>query len=138
MNPAKDTAPGTSTSGDFPESWRGFNADGDLFVGTVDGYSEGPGKFGPVPILQASDTEGKAWSIWLFSSILREKVGKAAPKPGEKIVVTYLGEATSQASGNTYKRWAVEMPERDATLPDFSEWALQNPDEGKPDWGEGS
>ncbi len=111
----------TAPDKDFPESHR-FNDEGNSIAGTVKSYTEGAGKFGPVPIMNL-DTDMGERAVWLFSSILREKVGKAAPKIGEHVVVTYLGEAVSSASGNTYKKWSVETPARPAEVPDFASWA---------------
>ena len=129
----------TTSDNGFPESHR-FTAEGDSVGGTVKSYTEGVGKFGPVPIMNL-DTDMGERAVWLFSSILREKVGKAAPKPGEKVIVTYLGEAVSASSGNSYKKWNVETPDRPAEVPDFASWAGDStyqheapPEDGAP-WG---
>lgn len=127
----------TTSDNSFPQSHR-FNAEGDSITGDVKSYTEGVGKFGPVPIMNL-DTDMGERAVWLFSSILREKVGKAAPKIGERVVVTYLGEAVSASSGNAYKKWNVETPDRPAEVPDFAGWAHDSTyqgdtEEGAP-WG---
>ena len=129
-----------TTPTEYPTSHR-FENDGDSIAGAVVRYSEGPGKFGPVPIM-VLDTDMGERSIWLFSSILREKVGKAKPLPGERVVVTYLGQRTSQATGNTYKAWGVDVSDRTPSAPPFDDWAggasTYHDDELPSDGGSGS
>ena len=126
----------TTSDNGFPVSQR-FNEEGTSVAGIVASYSEGVGKFGPVPIMNITTDDGER-AVWLFSQILREKVGKAAPKPGEKVVVTYLGEKVSNATGNRYKNWKVETPDRPAEVPDFADWAAETTYQGEAPPGDGA
>lgn len=75
----------------YPESWIPKKKD-EHIAGEFVRLEIGNSNFGPAPIAVLSDPSGKEWSLWLFHTALLNQFKQAAPQPGDKVVVLYLGE----------------------------------------------
>ncbi|MFC1530668.1 hypothetical protein ACFL5T_00180 [Gemmatimonadota bacterium] len=91
----------------LPVSWK--PQDGDVIVGTVAGYQQGEGVYGPVTILllDEEDREGKPTgdrvSVWLVHTMLWGEVRRLRPKPGERLAIRRLSDNPNKS----YKRYTV-------------------------------
>ncbi len=115
------------TSSEYPPTWMPSEV-GDTLSGTLVRYSEGPSSFGEgsIPIAVIVDEAGEEKSLWC-GAVLGSKMARTRRKPGERIIVKYLGTRES-ASRRSYIDWSVELPERPAYEPDWA--AMVEPEAG--------
>lgn len=105
--------------GEFPPPVI-FGEPGSSLVGEVVGFSEGPSKFRPEPIVIVNlrREDGVVLALWLNSTVLQSKVARLRPKIGERLEVKYLGPR--QGATATYKDFRVEILDREPFVPDWA------------------
>ena len=103
-----------------PEAWIAEN-EGDTLKGSVVGYEEAFGQFGPETICLI-DTGDTVMALWLYGAVLKDSFAKLKPQIGERIGVRYLGKRQGENSPNPYKMWKVVVPGRMGKTPNFAAW----------------
>lgn len=108
-----------STGSEFPAPMI-FDETGSTVVGEVVGFSEGPSKFRPEPIVIVNlrRDDGVTLALWCNSTVLQSKVARLRPKIGERLEVEYLGKR--QGASAEYKDYRVEVLDREPFQPDWS------------------
>lgn len=95
---------------------------GDVFVGVVDRYEEGPTRYGPAPIVVVIDeTSGELRSLWILHHVLRDEFAKQRPRPGERIGVKRLAD-----SDRGYQRFVLRVDRQEPAdaVPDFAAYGI--------------
>lgn len=101
----------------YPGAWVP-SVDGDRLEGTVeditDGWSDqralnGDG-FYPLLTIRTGDNVSLNWHA--FESVAYKRVMSLKPLPGERIVVTFLGEGKAKEGRNAPKLYSVVLPDR--------------------------
>jgi hypothetical protein len=94
--------------GDYPESWQP-SREGDEIAGQVVRYERGNTARGERVIVIVQPAEGgPERSVWLLHTALINKFAERRPKPGELVLIRYLGKRTS-AGDNEYADYRVEV-----------------------------
>jgi hypothetical protein len=92
----------------YPEAWR--PEPGEILVGFVVGYDEGPTSYGPVrTVIIAREEDGQKVTVWLSSTVLLDLFQKQKPRPGERVGVRYLGR--DKAKGYHKYHLVIDRPE---------------------------
>jgi hypothetical protein len=104
----------------YPPNWI-FDDDGDEVEGKYVAFDEGQTRdYGLKPILLLDDVGGLAdrRTVWLFGILPGqfakelERRGTSDLVPGERIVITRLGEKKSESTGRMYTDYRVSFPDR--------------------------
>jgi hypothetical protein len=119
----------TTDTGEFPAPVI-FDEPGSTILGEVVGFSEGPSKFKPEPIVIVNlrRADGVVLALWLNSTVLQSKVARLRPKLGEQLEVEYLGKR--QGASAEYRDFRVTVIDREPFEPD---WAALSGDVEEPD-----
>lgn len=99
--------------GRWPASWR--PKEGEMLIGRIIRYSEGPGRFGPVRTAIIERDDGTRASLWLSSMVLLDQFNRERPRVGERVGVKYLGKHPQKG----YHRFTLVV-DREEPAPDFS------------------
>jgi hypothetical protein len=96
-------------------AWRPDQGDTNPLVGTVESLGQRTHeKYGTYPMLVVETDDGRrCWHAW--STVARQQLTDADPRPGDMVAVAFEGERVSTSSGVAYKLWRVEVeraPER--------------------------
>jgi len=95
---------------EFPQAWRP-EKEGDQIVGYLIRVETGSTPYGPAPVVIVRGEDGAEHAIWLFSEAVKTGFRRAAPQPGEKIGIRYLGEQEVKhpqpGRKNTYHNFRV-------------------------------
>lgn len=103
--------------GEYPEAWR--PSVGDILVGEVMRWSSGYTDYGEYPIcIVRADATGEEVGVWLLHTVLRDEMAKKKPRPGEKIGIKRLPDASKG-----YKRYAVRVDRDEPEIPNFERFA---------------
>lgn len=96
----------SSFDGTFPDNWE--PEAGDMIVGTIVRYGEGPRtKFGKSFVVTIHDTAtDRDWSVWLSQTTLKNEFRRLNPQVGEQVGIKYFGKRTS-ADGVEYHAYKV-------------------------------
>ena len=99
--------------GTFGETWK--PGPGDILTGTIRGYREAVGNYGPVVIATVEeDKTGTRYAVWLSATVLRNEFAKQKPRVGESVGIRYYG--TDPVKNYHRYRLVVDRPE---VVPDF-------------------
>lgn len=105
----------------YAEAWR--PTPGDVLTGTLAGVEMiDPGGNGPYPVVTLQTPAGER-NVHAFHSVLRRSLARRAPKIGDEVTITYLGERPGGKNG-TYHDYKV----RGGQGQEF-DWATQLPAE---------
>lgn len=87
-----------------------FDQPGDVLVGTlVKHWADGP-RDDLVPHIQVQTQEGRRFEVTVSQERLKAELVKAAPAVGDRLRITYTGEAEKAAPGmNKAKLFTVEV-----------------------------
>ena len=97
---------------EMPESWR--PGEGEVLVGTVEGYERVETNFGPCATARVRDEEdGTLWTIWLSPVALVAEFQRVRPAIGERIAVRRLSDGCN-SGGTAFKRFRLFV-EREET-----------------------
>src|SRR5262249_20763774 len=76
---------------EWPPAWK--PAPGEILVGKVQRYAQGPTPYGWVhTVLVQEERTGDLWSLWLSSTVLLQQFQQQRPQPGERIGLKYQGK----------------------------------------------
>ena len=99
------------TEAERPEAWIADENDAE-FLGIFRKLDRGPSKFGMAPIAIFEDPQsGLLRSVWLHHTVLRNAMYELQPKPGELVLIRYVGREVKE-DGTDYVsyRVAVDRP----------------------------
>lgn len=121
----------TPPDGEFPPPVI-FGEPGSSVVGEVVGFSEGPSKFRPEPIVIVNlrRDDDVVLALWLNSTVLQSKVARLRPKIGERLEVEYLGKR--QGSNAEYRDYRCAVLDREPFTPDWAAVAGEPSEEPEP------
>lgn len=104
---------------DHPDVWiavhEGDSLDGEL-VDVTRAYSDARAQRGDgfYPLLSIRTADGVTLKFHAFSAVSYNEVMDWQPVPGERMRITYLGEASKAKPGqNVAKLYKISMPDRD-------------------------
>ena len=99
----------------YPRSWK-WGSDPDRIEGRYVETTEGPSRYGDVPIVVLELDSGEKVGVWLFNRAVRDRFAREVVRrasgdlhAGERIVVERLEERTSQSTGYPYRAFRVEF-----------------------------
>ena len=98
----------TTLPDEWPPAWK--PAPGEMLVGKVQRYAQGPTPYGWVhTVLVQEERTGDLWSLWLSSTVLLQQFQQQRPQPGERIGLKYQGKDFEK--GYHKYRLLVDRPE---------------------------
>ena len=77
--------------------------------------------------------DGRHVSVWRLHTVLDQELAKAAPEPGDVIVIRYAGTATGKASGNEFHSYTVAVRRAAAVAGEAAEPAGEVKPAGAPE-----
>lgn len=99
-----------------PESWVPEQP-GEEIAGELVRYEEGQTAYGRQVIAVIRPPGGEERSIWLLHAVLRGEFAKLRPRPGELLLIRYLGKKQG-GDGTSYASYRLEI-DRDDAAPDW-------------------
>lgn len=101
-----------------PESWVPEQA-GEQIAGELVRYERGTTAYGERIIAVLRTRQGRERSVWLLHAVLRGEFARLRPRPGERLLVRYLGRKKSD-NGTEYAAYKLVVDrENRATEPDW-------------------
>ena len=91
-------------------SWRPQEP-GDFTGGHVEDIKTANTAYGKIKVLNLRTKSGEVVSVWL-TKVLERKVDQIGINPDDEIVIKYFGEGVSAKTGNTYKKFDLQVVER--------------------------
>lgn len=79
----------TKRLGLYAPNWR--PKAGDQLIGRVRSFGEIETDFGPCPTVVIVDPTGKAWTVWLYATVLKAEWERHDPQPGDCVGIAYNG-----------------------------------------------
>ena len=114
---------------DFPEAWIPSSEHAEL-AGEFVRLERGSTIHGAAWIAVVRTEDGSERSLWLLHTVLRNEFTRLQPKPGELLVVRYLG-AKESVNGQSYEGYRV-LVEREGDAIDWNEVGADREDTGSP------
>ena len=116
---------------EYAETWKP-EEHGPQLIGTFEKMDAGSTRYGECEIAHIRTESGELMAAWLFHTVLKNEWEEAAPTPGDRVAIEYLGERDGKSY--SYHAYAVARERRseadsEATADDDAEGRLQ-PDDG--------
>jgi hypothetical protein len=105
-------------SREFPKAWVPEQP-GEELAGELDRYESGTTAYGEQTIAVLRTLDGAERAVWLIHAVLRDEFAKLQPRPGELVLIRYLGKREPAGGGSAYVSYRLEVDRPDA-VPDWA------------------
>lgn len=104
--------------------------EGAILTGKILYFEESLTEYGPHPVVVVETADGKTWKIRAFHKVLKSKLERLNPRPGDILTVRRLADAEH------YKNYAVKVGGRRSQQADFSAYLSEQEQPALPEAAE--